>query len=50
MVKPNTIELARIVEAVNGRRRFNVFVKPSAIELALIAEAIKRLIKIERFR
>ena len=32
-IKPNAIELARIVKARNGRKKFNVFIKPKTIKL-----------------
>ena len=46
-VKPSAIELARIAEARNGRKKFDVFVKPNGQSRACAsyAKARKRLLR-----
>ena len=50
-VKPSAIELARIAEARNGRKKFDVFVKPNGQSRACASYAMakKRLLKTNLF-
>jgi len=50
-VKPSAVELARIAEARNGRKKFDVFVKPNGQSRACASYAMarKRLLKTNRF-
>jgi len=41
-VKPSAIELARIAEARNGRKKFDVFVKPNGQSRACASYAMAR--------
>ena len=51
IVKPSAIELARIAEARNGRKKFDVFVKPNGQSRACASYAMakKRLLKTNLF-
>jgi hypothetical protein len=41
-VKPSAVELARIAEARNGRKKFDVFVKPNGQSRACASYAMAR--------